>query len=78
MELARMKKYLFIFYIAALVFSSNVLSAQGFATVDTRILLILHPLMVGYDYNNGAFFRNPNQIEVSNKIRMELQKEQKK
>ena len=78
MELTKIKKYLYIFFVTALVFYSNTLFAQSIATVDTRILLILHPLMVGFDYNNGAFFRNPNQIEVSNKIRMELQKAQEK
>ena len=78
MELTRINKYLFIFCAISFFFSYNPLFAQNFATVDTRILLILHPQMVGYDYNNGAFYRNPNQIEVSNKIRMELQKAQKK
>ena len=78
MELTRINKYLFIFCTISFFFSYNPLFAQNFATVDTRILLILHPQMVGYDYNNGAFYRNPNQIEVSNKIRMELQKAQKK
>lgn len=78
MELARVKKYLFIFCVTALVFSANSLFAQGFATVDTRILLILHPLMVDFDYNNGAFFRNPNQNGVSNKTMIELQKAQEK
>ena len=78
MELERIKKYLLTFFVMMLVSCSNCLFAQGFATVDTRILLVLHPLMVGFDYNNGAFFRNPNQIEVSNKIRLELQKAQEK
>ena len=61
-----------------MVLGSGSLFAQGFATVDTRILLILHPQMVGYDYNNGAFYRNPNQNDISNKIMMELQKAQEK
>ena len=78
MELTKIKKYLYIFFVTAFIFYSNTLFAQGFATVDTRILLILHPQMVGFDYNNGAFFRNPDQVEVSNKIRMELQKAQEK
>ncbi|MBQ3643839.1 MAG: hypothetical protein II961_04500 [Candidatus Riflebacteria bacterium] len=78
MELTKLKKSLFIFFVTAFIFYSNALFAQGFATVDTRILLILHPLMAGFDYNNGAFFRNPNQIEISNKIRNELQKAQEK
>ncbi|MBR4328804.1 MAG: hypothetical protein IKO19_13515 [Candidatus Riflebacteria bacterium] len=77
MELERIKKSIIIYFAAILVFCSNALSAQNFATVDTRLLLILHPQMVGYDYNNGAFFRNPDKIEVSNKIKMELQKAQK-
>lgn len=78
MDLARVNKCLIIFCVTSLVFISNSLFAQGFATVDTRILLILHPSMVGFDYNNGAFFRNPNQIEISNKIRDELRKAQEK
>ena len=76
MELTKTNKYLLAFFVTAFIIYSNTLFAQGFATVDTRILLILHPLMVGFDYNNGAFFRNPNQVEISNKIRMELQKAQ--
>ena len=62
-----------------LFYCPNSLLAQGFATVDTRILLILHPLMLGFDYNNGAFFRNPNQqSDVSNKTLIELKKAQEK
>ena len=78
MELTKVKKYIHLFFVTAFVFYSNTLFAQGIATVDTRILLILHPLMVGFDYNNGAFFRNPDQVEVSHKIMLELQKAQEK
>lgn len=78
MDLARVKKYLFILSMAAMIFCSHCVFAQGFATIDTRILLILHPLMVGFDYNNGAFFRNQDRIEVSNKTMIELQKAQEK
>ena len=76
MELIKLKKSLFVFLVVAFIFYSNALFAQGFATVDTRILLILHPSMAGFDYNNGAFFRNPNQVEISNKIMVELRKAQ--
>lgn len=31
--------------------------AQGWATVDTRILMMFHPQMSGFDYSNGRFFR---------------------
>lgn len=31
---------------------------DGWATVDTRILLMLHPQMNGFDYSNGRFFRD--------------------
>lgn len=78
MELVRVKKVLLILGVMALNFFSNCLFAQGFATVDTRILLILHPLMVDFDYNNGAFYRSPNQNGVSNKTMIELQKAQEK
>lgn len=76
MGLAKMKKILLILCVSALALSSDCLFAQGFATVDTRILLILHPLMVDFDYNNGVFFRNPNQDGVSNKTMIELRKAQ--
>lgn len=77
MELTKARKYLLIFFVTAFIIYSNTLFAQGFATVDTRLLLILHPSMVGFDYNNGAFYRNSEQLEVSNKMMLELQKAQK-
>ena len=31
--------------------------AQGWASVDTRLLMVLHPTMGNFDYSNGRFFR---------------------
>jgi hypothetical protein len=33
-------------------------SAKDMGTVDTRILLMLHPGMISFDYSNGRFFRD--------------------
>jgi hypothetical protein len=33
-------------------------NAKEMGTVDTRILLMLHPGMINYDYSNGRFFRD--------------------
>ena len=49
----------FSFLIATVVLSP--LAAEtpgGFATVDNRILHMLHPLMVDFDYASGRFFRD--------------------
>ena len=79
MELNNVKRFLFIFCVTSFVFCLNTVQAQGFATVNTRLLLILHPSMVGFDYNNGTFYRNPNQQkDITNKTLIELSKAQEK
>ena len=40
----------------------------GWATVDTRILLMLHPEMKGFDYNNGRFFREEGEKNIETTI----------
>ena len=40
----------------------------GWATVDTRILLMLHPQMSGFDYSNGRFFRNPDDKNIEKAV----------
>ena len=40
----------------------------GWGTVDTRILLMLHPQMSGFDYNNGRFFRNPEEKNIEKAV----------
>lgn len=48
----------------------NCLSAAegGWATVDTRILLMLHPEMNGFDYSNGRFFREKGERNIEKTI----------
>lgn len=48
----------------------NSLSAAegGWATVDTRILLMLHPEMNGFDYSNGRFFREKGERNIEKTI----------
>ena len=40
----------------------------GWATVDTRILLMLHPEMNGFDYSNGRFFRDSGEKNIEKTI----------
>ena len=46
----------------------------GWATVDTRILLMLHPDMAGFDYANGRFFRDKKLDKDINKVVADLKK----
>lgn len=45
----------------------------GWATVDTRILFMLHPLMVDFDYANGRFFRDSEPRRNVNVVFNQLQ-----
>ncbi len=49
-------------------------SEGGWATVDTRILLMLHPDMAGFDYANGRFFRDKKLDKDIYKVVADLQK----
>ena len=40
----------------------------GWGTVDTRILLMLHPEMNGFDYSNGRFFREKGERNIEKTI----------
>ena len=53
-----MKNKLSVLLIVLCLFINCKTYSQIFATVDTRILLILHPSMICYDYNYQAFFRD--------------------
>lgn len=46
----------------------------GWATVDTRILLMLHPEMASFDYANGRFFRDKSLEKDINKVVASLKK----
>ncbi len=46
---------------------------NGWATVDTRILLMFHPQMSGFDYSNGRFFREKVPDKDFNKVIARLQ-----
>lgn len=72
---------LFIYTVIAFFTLLNFASAagpqnNGWASVDTRILLLLHPSMGNFDYSNGRFFRTESQIKKSEEIIHELQKAQ--
>lgn len=46
----------------------------GWATVDTRVLLMLHPDMANFDYSNGRFFREGSLEKDINKVVAGLKK----
>ena len=46
----------------------------GWATVDTRVLLMLHPDMANFDYSNGRFFRDKVLEKDINKVVADLKK----
>jgi len=73
-----MKNKLSVLLIVFCLFISCKAYSQTFATVDTRILLILHPSMVCFDYNNQAFFRNQDPDKISNEILKKLKEAQAK
>jgi hypothetical protein len=50
----------------------------GWATVDTRILLMMHPDMAGFDYANSRFFREKKLDKDINKVVAELKKAHEK
>lgn len=64
---SRISAYSFVLLFTFLLFCVKA-EAQGFATVDTRVLLMLHPLMADFDYSIGRFYRestkNKNSYEV--------------
>ena len=54
----------FFLFVSAVAFSGE----GGWATVDTRILLMLHPQMNGFDYGNGRFFRATGEKNIETTI----------
>lgn len=54
------KIFLFVSVLAVNGFSAQAVAAAdtGWATVDTRLLLMLHPSMNNFDYASGRFFRD--------------------
>lgn len=48
--------------------------AQGWATVDSRLLMVLHPLMGNFDYSAGRFFRQSFSLERNEQLFQELNK----
>lgn len=62
---------------AIMISSFNLVTMQthaqdGWATVDSRILLMLHPQMKNFDYSNGRFFREQLSKKDINKVMNEL------
>lgn len=47
--------------------------ASGLATVDGRILLMLHPMMATFDYSNGRFYRDESLKKNFNVVAQQLQ-----
>ena len=74
------KNGIYLFVVITTIFcllAPVVVSAQtegGWATVDTRILLMLHPDMAGFDYSNGRFFRDKSLEKDINKVVSDLKK----
>ena len=48
--------------------------AQGWASVDSRILMVLHPQMGNFDYSAGRFFRQGFSTTRNEKLHEELNK----
>ncbi|MBP7634620.1 hypothetical protein KBA41_10630 [Candidatus Ozemobacteraceae bacterium] len=48
--------------------------AGGLATVDVRILLMLHPMMATFDYSNGRFYRDESLKKNFQGVVQQLQK----
>lgn len=66
-----MKKYYSIPVILILFFLANISASfaqAGVATVDIRILLMLHPLMMDFDYSIGRFYRESTKGLLSNDV----------
>lgn len=64
----RAARVFFLSLVILLSGSAAFASEGGWATVDTRILLMLHPQMNGFDYGNGRFFRNPDAKTIDKAI----------
>jgi hypothetical protein len=68
------------FFLAIFMFgviAPGIVSAQtegSWATVDTRVLLMLHPEMAGFDYANARFFRDDKLEKDINKVVADLKK----
>jgi len=75
-----MKTQLFFIVIATAVLSlfapviADCQTEGGWASVDTRILLMLHPDMAAFDYSNGRFFRDKKLDKDINKVVADLKK----
>lgn len=55
----RIRQFKLILMFSVILMLPSLLSAQvGVATVDTRVLLMLHPEMNNFDYVSGRFFRD--------------------
>ncbi|MBI3038793.1 hypothetical protein HYY75_07070, partial [bacterium] len=64
--------FLIFFLIALLVRLDG--AGQGWASVDTRIILILHPMMANFDYSRGLFFRSNFASKKPEQLQAELEK----
>ncbi|MBI3039136.1 hypothetical protein HYY75_08830 [bacterium] len=68
---------IFLFLLATLSSSSSAQPVSGWGTVDTRLLLIVHPAMENFDYINQRFFRPDASKMSGSKISEELEKARK-
>lgn len=70
-----------LFSVVALFSAVTLFAANppgGFATVDTRLILLLHPSMANFDFSNGKFFRSETPNKKFEDVLKELQACQKK
>lgn len=66
------------FVLFILLFSSSCYAQNNMATVDTRILLMLHPAMVDFDYAMERFYRDSSEEKKAEKVYADLYKAQQK
>lgn len=73
MGLVKRLLIIFTFIFMGSLFANPVL-AQGLATVDARLLLILHPKMADFDYSNGRFFKTKVKYDNLEDLSLQLSK----
>lgn len=73
----KLSKIFFVLFVLS-AFCSSAVFAIGMGSVDTRVLLMLHPNMSNFDYSNARFFRDQNENKDIDKVYEELRKASEK
>lgn len=60
--------------ILVFILLAGVAQAQNWATVDSRLLIVLHPYMGNFDYSSGRFFRKNFSTERNKTLYEEINK----